>query len=321
MVANIGNSMFVKATWIFAASFFPSLFPSAMLSSKKLRQAFNKVNIISTGLLLAILFVDFIPHMVEEKCGGGHVCGEASGAKGFFGKAVDVVKDSHMGLIVAGLTFIGLILIDKKIIKHSHCHGEEQGRIEESARKPSVQSHAVSNSEIGMCCTEGLMHTTTAKQAIVFIFVFSIHSLFEGLAVTDDIKGNVMFYGLLVHKVMESITVGIALFSSKFSKRVCVGLLLFYSIFTPAGMIIASYVSQWLNNWLVREIFMGLSFGSLSFIVQVEMLPPIVHSLNSIQKILLMLAGYIVGTILIGAVHNHSHGHGSSHNHGHGHAH
>ncbi|KAH9385798.1 solute carrier family 39 (zinc transporter), member 1/2/3 [Nematocida major] len=250
------------------------------------------------------------------------------------------------GLIVAGLMLIGLIIVDQRVIKHHHCDkekslnevkGEKMEREDEheedhSHKKDHVEicrmdeddhshshghSHDHSHShghrelpnndeEIKGCCTEGLKYKTTIKQALIFIFIFSIHSIFEGFAFTPQQTSSIsLFLGLLVHKVLESITVGIALFSSKFKKRATTGLLFVYSMLTPLGMIMAYYISDIFNSWLIKDIFTGIAFGSLSFIVLVEMLPPIVHSLTNPMKVLYLLAGYVVGAIFISMVHSH----------------
>lgn len=301
-------TMLKRVGMIFAFSFFPSLSPWVLFYSKTLKRMFNKAIIVSTGLLLAILFVDFIPHIVEGGCAHthgeshGHSHGHGAGAGGRWSKAMAALQGSHPGLIIAGLTFIGLILIDQKVIKHNHCHSDE---IEEG-RARKVHSHDKrkdDEAEINLCCTEGLKYQTTPRQALVFILVFSIHSFFEGLAFTDNKNNEILFLGLVVHKVLESITVGINLFYSTYTKRMSAGLLFFYSILTPLGILLATVISGLLKSWIVREIFMGLAFGSLSFIVLVEMLPPIFHSLNDSKKILLLLLGYIVGAALIGYAH------------------
>lgn len=294
---------------VFIFSFLPSLTPTILLSSPRLRKLYNKASIISAGLLLAILFMDFMPHMAHGGCTHGvHSHASASKSAGCFSRMLHAVKNAHPGLAVAGLVFIGLILIDQKIIKHKHCGNEEELTAEEKGAKHIHEMNKVHNeeAEIKLCCTEGLKYQTTAKQALVFIFVFSVHSIFEGMAFSPSDKTNsgVLFIGLIVHKVLESITIGVALFSSTFSVRASMLLLLFYSFLTPLGMILAMTISSVLDSFLVKEVFMGLAFGSLSFIVLVEMLPPIFHSLTGARKILYLFSGYIFGAILIGYVHS-----------------
>ncbi|KFG25332.1 uncharacterized protein NESG_02104 [Nematocida ausubeli] len=349
---------------IFGVSFAPSLLPSVLLASKRLKNIYDKASIVSAGLLLAILFVDFMPHLVNGGCSHTHeVNHEAPGIGAVIGHThshshghgcshshgngwEEKVRAFNPGLVIAGLTLISLIIIDQRVIKHAHCNKErtpekaESGEILHSHSHVDVHaghSHGTvrheghphvehlhaselnnilaerqveetekSAHEIKGCCTDGLKYKTTVKQALIFIFIFSIHSIFEGFAFTPGQKGtSTLFIGLAVHKVLESITVGIALFSSQFSKKVAVGLLFVYSSLTPIGMVSAYLISHVINSWIIRDIFNGISFGSLSFIVLVEMLPPIVHSLTTGMKIFYLLCGYAVGAVFISMAHAH----------------
>ncbi|KAI5171049.1 solute carrier family 39 (zinc transporter), member 1/2/3 [Nematocida sp. LUAm3] len=361
------ESVYYMPTVIFVCSIIPSLFPSLLLSSSRLRKAYNKANVISAGVLLAILFMDFIPHMASGGCNHGHAIvspknisadskdvntshtHSAHGPNCSHGhnhshhqKATETHSHDHhshectsthehthmhggansnaisFGLAVAGVSLIVLILLDQKVIKHKHCDKAEevelQGgapsvRIEETvhlSESASSSHHGHSHSEkkskddMHLCCTEGLKYKTTAKQALVFILVFSIHSIFEGMAFRPDVKrDNVLFIGLIIHKILESITVGVSLFSSSFSFKVCSGLLLFYSSLTPLGMILSMSISSAVSSPFVQTGFMGLAFGSLCFIVLIEMLPPLVHSLGSIWTVLYLISGYLIGAGLI----------------------
>lgn len=343
---------------IFACSFVPSLCPKLILSSRMLRRVFDKMTIVSAGLLLAILFTDFIPHMLggcshsqslpvlsahpkkidaetyrehstdggagalrkraaaphdhstHAHCGAGHTHGHSNT---FFGRMAD---HSHPGLLVAGLTFIFLIWIDVSVVKHQHCDKDSDQEIAPSrdGHRPHLHhSHSRDHSgrgkgegaEIRSCCTEGLRYKTSAKQALIFILVFSIHSIFEGLAFGDSFNGeaNVLLVGLIIHKILESITVGVALFASSFSLKTITGLLLFYSSLTPVGILLSSFFTRRFSSPIIKEIFNGMSFGSLSFIVLVEMLPPIFHSMGKSSKIYYLLSGYLVGSLAIAAAH------------------
>lgn len=427
---------------IFIASFIPSLSPSLLLSSRKLRSMYNKASIVSAGLLLAILFIDFIPHLVgehshshthsqiqKEQTGAGQThshnsthshshshtensqqhshghTGHSTGSHSQTGSTGSIgcthehhwYDDIQVSLITGGLTLIALIIIDQRVLKHSHCDNEEKKEAVKAEREqehnghnqkhsqehthghsrhdghshsmnghstnehshstnghstnghsghnshshshnghmhdhstlsaPSAHGHnshsvpsaapsALSASaasapgkssadDIRGCCSEGLKYKTSIKQALIFIFIFSIHSIFEGFAFTpSQMSGSIgMALGLVVHKVLESITVGVALFSSKFDRKISVGLLLFYSLLTPLGIVLAGGISHVFGNSLVKSVFSGLSFGSLSFIVLVEMLPPIVHSLTNPIKIFYLFFGYLVGAVLISFAH------------------
>lgn len=311
------NYCYLMALIVFLFSFIPSLSPSILFSSKRMRKLYNKATIVSAGLLLAILFMDFMPHMANGGCGHSHTHSHShshshskQNDSGFFSKIGSAVKKAHPGLAVAGITFIGLILIDQKVIKHKHCGNEEEVTAETRAvrnihKEDHMHHEHGADTEIKSCCTDGLKYQTSAKQALVFIFVFSVHSIFEGMAFSPGSGegSKMLFVGLLVHKVLESITVGVSLFSSIFSLKTTVLLLLFYSSLTPIGIIMANATLSFLNSYLVKEIFMGLAFGSLSFIVLVEMLPPIFHSLTGTGKMLYLFTGYALGVVLIGYVH------------------
>jgi len=251
-------------------------------------------------------------------------------------------ENVHIGLIVAGLTLIFLIWLDSSVIKHDHCDkdphaGSEHAHArshEDSSNPAHVQKHGDEDEEeqgpeeavcrnnrkerekkglarkenmtkIRSCCTEGLKYKTSVKQALIFIAVFSIHSIFEGLAFDSTRKNSAfLLTGLVIHKILESVTVGVTLFLSRFSLPVILGLLIFYSSLTPGGILLSGIMMKKLKYALLQEIFNGLSFGSLFFIVVVEMIPPIFHNEKKCgQKIFYLLGGYLLGSLAIAFAH------------------
>lgn len=303
---NPGSGSAASDYWVvplvvFGVSYVPSLFPTLFLSSRTMKKIYNRVNVISAGILLSILFMDFMPYIVSGSCGHHH--GHAAPAS-----ISHFLKHAHIGLFLSGLTFMGLIVVDRFLIKHRHCTTEETQEREKKKAEESVKvvlghSHkktADAEASIRICCTEGLKYKITAKQALVFITVFSIHSIFEGLAFgAEKLEEHAMLMlGLCIHKLLESVTVGISLFSSQLSRKTCALLLLFYSVLTPFGMLTSSLAQHLFTGWFLRDVFNGLSFGSLAFILLVEVLPPILHTLT-IQEMLYFVSGYILGAFMI----------------------
>lgn len=287
---------------VFGVSYVPSLFPTLFLSSRAMKKMYNKVNVISAGILLSILFMDFMPYIVRGSCGHSHHKAIDTSISAF------LKHHAHIGLFLSGLTFIGLIVIDRFLIKHRHCTTEETKEREKKGTEETIQVMVGHNHKktvdtgaaIRLCCTEGLKYKITAKQALVFIMVFSIHSIFEGLAFgsEDASKHSMLMVGLCIHKLLESVTVGVSLFSSQLTRKTCAFLLLFYSVLTPLGMLISRLAQEIITGWFVKSIFNGLSFGSLAFILLVEVLPPILHTLT-IQEMFYFLSGYVLGAFMI----------------------
>ncbi|KAM0688531.1 hypothetical protein COBT_000214, partial [Conglomerata obtusa] len=132
----------------------------------------------------------------------------------------------NYGLFTAGLAFILLITIDSLVLNHSHCDN-----------KHAIDDHTQhSHDSFGTCNTKVLKYTTSMTQAIILILALSIHSFFEGLAFSKQNAARTFEIGILIHKVLESFTLGVTMASSKFDFKSNLILSAAYSILTPLGM-------------------------------------------------------------------------------------
>lgn len=279
----------------------------------------------SAGFMLSVMLIDFIPHLIEPhhshthktrmcplhktneyyECKKTHTDDdekelkklediESEKAKKNDGKKHSCKSHFNKGLFTAGLAFIFLIAIDSIVLNHSHCDNKHE-----------IEDHTKHNHDsFGTCNTSALKYTTSMTQAIILILALSIHSFFEGLAINKDASSASFETGILIHKILESFTLGVTMASSKFGFSSVFVLSTAYSCLTPLGMFVSNRCA--INN-TVKEIFNGLALGSTLFIACIEMIPPIFHSkstmTNNFIKIGCLAGGYLFTSAIITVFH------------------
>lgn len=296
---------FVYPSIVFIISFTTCLFPRVLTSIKQIKKLYPYILAVSSGFMLAVLLLEFIPHLLENnhnicnehqinklKCAekhGNDFCKEHNLNKS---KCIDKHTNeekkgchSHTfnnGFFAAGLTFILLIAIDTLILHHSHCDTKE------------IADHSKhEHDSFGACNTDALKYSTSMVQALILVLALSIHSFFEGLIFSPKGSKSIEL-SILVHKVLESFTLGVTIATSKFGLARSILLCLFYSVLTPAGMLVGN--TEFVSG-TVQNIFNGTALGSTLFIVCIEMIPPILHDNSSkrenVRKILCLAGGFM----------------------------
>lgn len=265
---------------VFIVSLILSSFPFIVKNRFGLKRASGELMMASGGFMLATALLDLVPH----------VCNTAD-EKHDHHKGEHDHKHSHKeqnssgccsnkfypGLFFAGVSYIFLLLIDTVIIKHSHCEKE-------------TDHFEHSHDENGHCM-DVIKNTTSKLQAFLLLFSLSIHSIFEGLAVANS-AGVSLWASLLIHKALESFSLGLTLFTTTFSKAFLSSMVFLYSMLTPLGMVLAEMVGK---NKLVTDFFNGLALGSMFFIVFVEIVSPQLHnSHNNKKKMFFFMSGYLL---------------------------
>ncbi|WUR02885.1 ZIP zinc transporter [Vairimorpha necatrix] len=270
---------------IFCLSFLFCLIPKAIKSVNRLTKIFPILTLSSAGFLLAVLLLDFIPHMFP------HEHHNHSHEKHEHHSHGDI--NTTVGMICAGLSLLCLIAIDQCVIKHDHC---------EDNQEHDHHEHNHNEENIGCCNTEMLQKTESKTKALIYIASISIHSFFEGLAIKPRDLGSYEL-GIVLHKILESFAIGMTLFNSAFSFPVCLLMNAFYSILTPIGMVISRNAAGNIYKIFdvpINFIFNGLALGSLIFIVFLEMIPGAFHKKgNKAYKMLGLILGFVLSSILI----------------------
>lgn len=319
---------------IFTLSFVFCLLPKAIKKVDKLSKIFPILTLASAGFLLAVLLLDFIPHMFPHE----HVVLNNTPSKHTHNASQNCCNHTHahddhdqahyntiVGMVCAGLSLLGLIGIDQCIIKHDHCeeshdehlhdthhehvHHFHSENIQQSNICNELESEDFINQDIGCCNTKMLKNTESKTKALIYIFSISIHSFFEGLAMKKSTFTSYEF-GIILHKILESFAIGMTLFNSAFSFLVCLLMNAFYSFLTPLGMFISRYFGSNLfqiGKVPISVIFNGLALGSLMFIVFLEMIPGAFHKKgNKSLKMLGLVLGFVLSASLI-VLTGHSH--------------
>lgn len=277
----MNNGVFRTCLIFFAVSFAMSMLPSLFRRTRKAKNIFPYAIITSSGFMLSSIFTDFIPELVQK---GSH-----SNHKG----KIDHDHDHNhfiLSLFVSGLSFIILLAIDVLVLDHTHCDNKDEyervhgsHREDENARKSD--------------CTDVIKYSTSRAQALFFVIAVSVHSFFEGLAIDNKSGHTSLGIFLLVHKITESFSLGLTVFSAGFSYLFGVFLVAIYSILTPLGIFLGNIAKKWMSS--VAEICNGLALGSIMFIVFVETIPVVFHSHPAKKlNIMLLLAGYCIPPFL-----------------------
>lgn len=257
------NFLFVAL--IFVASFLISTLPKIISKVVVTGKKFSYVVAISSGVMLSVLLIEFAPHVlktVNDSNLGKHIHHPITEDHDHHANTEEHNHTSLLGLFIAGITFSVLTIIDSLIPNHSHEH--------------SATNQSSNNNE------NILLDTTTPdkqnkppkkgfKQAMMLIMAMSIHSILEGLVfVSNNSKG--VWFGILIHKILESFTLGVTLADSEISQVTNIALCLFFSMLTPIGMMLS--VLGTVNGHL-EIVFNGLAFGSTLYVVCMEMMLPI----------------------------------------------
>lgn len=271
----------VMAFSIFLVSFFACISPRFIPKTKRLRRVLLYLAIFTAGTQLATVFGDLIPHISGEEHGHGHKHGHVH-------TSVNSTKSAHCDSfwpsITAGAVFIALFAVDSLIL-HGHSH-----------------DHHHHDDSIGTCSASAISGSDTLFKTLCMLIALSIHSFLEGLAVTPNKIKYTYFISMLLHKILESLSVGMALVTSYLSFASKFVLISFYSLLTPIGILIADLVYSrsksympWLNS---------LSFGSLLYVVCIETISnSISHGGDIPAKLAMLSFGYLIGAAGIKLAH------------------
>lgn len=256
-------------TILFSVSLAASMLPSLFKRTKKAKTFIPYAIVVSAGFMLSTIFTELIPHLMGVDHGHGHTHGAHS--------------HSSPGLFFAGLSFIVLLAIDVLVLHHSHCD-------EKSA---SEGAHAHQDGVIENC-TDIIKYSTSRSQALFFMVALSMHSFFEGLGVNLKDRKTSFEICLLVHKIIESFSLGLIMFSAGFSNLFGFMLMLFYSVITPMGVVLRNAFDDIVNkSEMLSNVCNGLALGSIMFIIFVEIIPVVFHGHKAKKlNVGLLLTGY-----------------------------
>lgn len=185
---------------------------------------------------------------------------------------------------------------------HEHAHGHMHSH---TPGHTHAHAHAHSHDSLGTCNTAAISQTSSKVKALIVLLAISVHSFFEGLSINPHTTTSTFAVGMLLHKILESFTIGVSIYQSPFSEPIRICLVLFYSALTPFGIILATILTK--VNGALAIWFTALTLGSMLFIVFIEM---IAHSFNDPKtnavNLCMLVVGYAVGSVaIINTPHSH----------------
>uniref|UniRef100_A0A0N5CB05 Zinc transporter ZIP1 n=1 Tax=Strongyloides papillosus TaxID=174720 RepID=A0A0N5CB05_STREA len=263
------------------------------------------------GVFYAVCFLDIFPHITK-------LYDELTGKMKY---------DFHVPvtqlLICFGFFFVYLIEeISIKFIggnNHSHNHvsinmqrpRNEEGNpfIEMGSRRHSFKGseRKLSTQIVNVMSNEGSTHNTSFFRAILFAAIMSFHSVLEGIAmgVKDDSKGMLIMFGsLLVHKSIESFSVGLQVSKENASKmKMIIITLITYSFMTPLGAGIGVVLQRLAIDDITKlqiTLFLEcLAAGTFIYVTFMEIIAiERENEHDSIQQLLAIIAGFVTITII-----------------------
>lgn len=294
---------FTLSASVFAVSLVAAILPKVLSKSRIVKKYFGYMTVFTAGLQLSTILVDLIPHMAS----GLHDHHHEHKASDFY---------PH---IASGLCFLFLLGIDS-IFLHNDGHKEDSCS-HKAAERSHHHEHSIRETEhncshetsqgchdtVGTCNTSAISTSKTKIEGILFLLAISIHSFFEGLTVTADLKHLPLITGLFFHKILESFAIGVSVFDSIFSQSAKYLFLVIYSLLTPLAILFKD-IELFANSSLMREWFTALCTGSLMFVVFFEMIGHSFHGgKNMISKMWIIIIGYLLGCTSIVLAHAESH--------------
>lgn len=279
------------ALTFFLVSLLLSMAPFLFNKVRRVKKFFPNLIIFSAGMMLSVALNDLTPHLIQHH-DHAHTTTHNHSHKHKHHDHHDEHTHAHThefnrGLFLSGLVFILLLTVDTIIMKHKHC---EKDKLEEHPQ--GTHNHEGHKHPDTECCTDAIKYTTSKLQAFIFVLMISIHSFLEGMGK----QSSKTLIALLVHKIIESISIGITIFTANFSISFALLLNLTYSVLTPLGLLFQTLTFMNQMEWFLN----GCALGSIFFIIFIEMIPPHFHSKGSpLRKIVFLSTGYTISSLFV----------------------
>lgn len=254
------NSSKFLSLGIFLVSLFFCSVPSFKNSSSSIHRVITFICPLATGIQLAGLLIDQIPHMVEGHDHKDHKH-EDNDHKDHKHKHSHA---SSLPFAVSGLVFLALLGVDVLLLHdddHSHSHGHHN--------HGNGEHHHHHEDSVSGCNVSAITKANSAIKAMATVFAISAHSLFEGLMLVPEQLNLTRSIGIILHKLLESFSVGVAISASLLPFNSKIFITLFYALLTPLGILCAVYGVAKDSRCL--PWFNSIAFGSLLYVVCVEM--------------------------------------------------
>lgn len=211
---------------------------------------------LALGVMILLLILDIIPEAYE-----------------LLSDSIDYKLVTIAILLISGLFgFLGLKLLDSFVPHHEH---------------ESLHHHHHKNDK---CHNEHLEHVGILASIAVII-----HNIIEGMTLyvttVQDFKSGIL---LCIAIGLHNIPLGIIISTTLQSKKEIIINSIVLSLSTFVGGLIVFFVSDIVSNGLVG-ILLSITFGMLSYIIILELLPQIIYNKNKKYNIF----GIVLGVLII----------------------
>ncbi len=142
---------------------------------------------------------------------------------------------------------------------------------------------------------------------MLLAITLSIHSLIEGaaLGINMTISGAfVIFIAIIVHKSLACFALIMSLRRANFSKKRVMGMLLLFSLMTPAGIFLASFIGNALEHdasIMAEAVLNAITAGSFVYIGTLDTIGKQLKPQHFVERVR-EFSGFIVGLVMMGIV-------------------
>lgn len=148
-------------------------------------------------------------------------------------------------------------------------------------------------------------------RSFVLLLAISIHTVFEGLAIglQDSTTGLItLFTAIMVHKTIIAFSLGLQFAENLKQKSKAILFMTIFSVLSPIGIAIGTAVSsgsggESLAAAIVEGVLQCIATGTLLYVSFFEVLMGEIGNDHSLLKVLLIIIGYAVMTLLMLFVH------------------
>jgi len=195
---------------------------------------------------------------------------------------------------------------------------DNEGNNTERARSISRASSLITSGSFKISepdAGHGHSHLTpddlSSFRSFVLLLAISIHTVFEGLAIglQDSTTGLItLFTAIMVHKTIIAFSLGLQFAENLKQKSKAILFMTIFAVLSPIGIAIGTAVSsgsggESLAAAVVEGVLQCIATGTLLYVSFFEVLMGEIGNDHSLLKVLLIIIGYAVMTLLMLFVH------------------
>lgn len=235
----------------------------------------------AAGLMLAIIFFDFVPEAVE------------------LGESEDIAHLTLVILCVAlGAAFVGILvhIIDKKAGKHLHCCScVDEGKSSSAKSAKHTREH-----------TKETTPKSLKVAGLVLAAAIAMHNIPAGMSIGASFaasSGTLMGDGITIailmglHSIPESMSLGVPFLHAGYTKAKTVAIAAVVGATTVVGSIVGFAVGGIGLFWLGMSL--AFASGAMLYVLFGEILPEAFSLFDSKKPAVAVIVGILSGLLLV----------------------